>query len=224
MGWFDFLKKDKFPKTGFVEEYESLFEKKIPSIRPLDQLAFVVLDTETTGLDPKKDDILSFGAIKVGGYKMSVDSGMEIYLEAPKRNKESVQIHEILNYNEVFPRADFARDFLAYIGSDILVGHHIGFDLLMLEKTMKPFGFNKFQNPVIDTLHLSQRLEKGPNYDLALGKPGEYSLDSLCQKYGIPLDDRHTAAGDAFLTAQLLMKLLKIAEQKGIKDFGSLMK
>jgi DNA polymerase-3 subunit epsilon len=224
MGWFDFLKKDSIPKAKFVEEYEVLSEKKIPSIRPLDQLAFVVLDTETTGLDPKIDEILSFGAIKVRGYKMSVNSGMEIYLEASKRNKESVQIHEILYFNEVFPQADFVKNFLGYIGSDIIVGHHIGFDLLMLEKTLKPFGFKKFHNPVIDTLHLSLRLEKGPHYDLALGKPGEFSLDSLCQKYGIPLEDRHTAAGDAFLTAQLLMKLLKIAEQKGIKDFGSLVR
>lgn len=224
MGWLDFLKKDKVPKAGFVEAYEKLFEKKTPSLRPLDQLGFVVLDTETTGLDPKNDHILSFGAIKVKGYKMSVNSGMEIYLESPKRNKESVQIHEILYYNEVFPQSDFVKELLAYVGSDIIVGHHIGFDLMMLEKTLKPFGFKKFHNPTIDTLYLSLRLEKGPNYDVNMGKPGEHSLDSLCQKYGIPLDDRHTSAGDAFLTAQLLMKLLKIAEQKGIKDFGSLMR
>ncbi|WP_373524250.1 PolC-type DNA polymerase III, partial [Aquiflexum sp.] len=194
MGWFDFLRKEKITKAGFVAEYEKLFEKKIPSMRPLDQLSFVVLDTETTGLDAKNDHILSFGAIKVKGYKMSVDTGMEIYLDAPKRNKEAVQIHEILYYNQVFPQADFVRELLAYIGSDIIVGHHIGFDLLMLEKTLKPYGFKKFQNPSIDTLHLSLRLEKGPNYDLNLGKPGEHSLDSLCQKYGISLDDRHTAA------------------------------
>lgn len=224
MGWFDFLKKDKVAKAGFVIEYEKLFEKKIPALRPLDQLGFVVLDTETTGLDPKNDHILSFGAIKVKGYRMSVETAKEIYLDAPMRNKEAVQIHEILYYNQVFPQADFVKELLTYVGSDIIVGHHIGFDLLMLEKTLKPFGFKKFHNPSIDTLHLSLRLEKGPNYDIAMGKPGEYSLDHLCQKYGIPLDDRHTAAGDAFLTAQLLMKLLKIAELKGIKDFGSLMK
>jgi DNA polymerase III subunit epsilon len=49
-----------------------------------------------------------------------------------------------------------------------------------------------------------------------------YSLDRLCEKYQIELDDRHTAPGDAFLTAQLLLKLLKLAEKKGIKTFGEL--
>lgn len=224
MAWFDFLKKDGIPKAKVVEEYERLFEKRIPSFRNLDQLSFVVLDTETTGLDPRYDHVLSFGAVKVKGYNIRVDTALEIYLEAPKRNKDAVQVHGILDSNEVCPPTDFVRELLAYIGSDILVGHHIGFDLLMLVKTLKPFGFKKFHNPVIDTLHLSQRLEKGPHYDITPGKPGEHSLDNLCQKYGIPLDDRHTAAGDAFLTAHLLMKLLKIAEQKGIKDFGSLVK
>ncbi len=224
MAWFDFLKKNKVPKAGFVAEYEKLFEKKTPSLRPLDQLGFVVLDTETTGLDPKNDHILSFGAVKIKGYRIIVNTVLEVYLDAPKRNKEAVQIHEILYDNQVFPQADFVKELLAYVGSDIIVGHHIGFDMMMLEKTLKPFGFKKFLNPTIDTLYLSLRLEKGPHYDISLGKPGEHSLDSLCQKYGIPLDDRHTAAGDAFLTAQLLMKLLKIAEKKGIKDFGSLVR
>ena len=224
MGWFDFLKKDRIPKAKFVEEYERLFEKNIPSIRPLDQLSFVVLDTETTGLNPKADYILSFGAVKVKGFKMTLVNAMEVFLDAPKRNKESTQIHEILYPHEVSPRSEFVREFLSFVGSDIIVGHHIGFDLLMLEKILRPFGFKKFQNPVIDTLHLHLRLERGIHYDIHLLKPGEQSLDSLCQKYGIALDDRHTATGDAYLTALLLMKLLKIAGQKGIKDFGSLMR
>jgi DNA polymerase-3 subunit epsilon len=224
MGWFDFFNKNKVSKTTFVEEYEQLFEKKKPSIRPVDQLTFVVLDTETTGLNPKKDYILSFGAIKIKGYKMKVNSALELYLDSPLSNKESIQIHEILYHDQAFPLKEFAKDFLTYIGSDIIVGHHIGFDIAMLEKALMPFGLKKLKNPVIDTLALSMRLEKGPHYDPALGSPGEYALDSLCERYGIPLDDRHTAAGDAFLTAQLLMRLLKIAEQKGIKNFGSLIK
>jgi DNA polymerase-3 subunit epsilon len=224
MGWFDFFKKNKVSKTRFVEEYEQLFEKKTPSIRPLDQLTFIVLDTETTGLNPKKDYILSFGAIKIKEYKIKVNSAWEIYLDSPLSNKESIQIHEILYHDQAFPLKEFAKEFLTYIGSDILVGHHLGFDIAMLEKALRPFGLKKLKNPVIDTLALSMRLEKGPNYDPALGNPGEYALDSLCDRYGIPLDDRHTAAGDAFLTAQLLMRLLKIADQKGISNFGTLIK
>ncbi len=224
MGWFDFLSGKKVAKSAFVEEYEALFDKKIPNQRPLDQLSFTVLDTETTGLDVKKDYIVSFGAVKVKGYRLQLNQSKEIYLNAPLQREAALKVHEILYPIEISPLKDFAADFLKFVGNDIIVGHHIAFDLGMLEKVLRNFGLRSLINPVIDTQALAMRLEKGPHYDHALGKRGEYGLDSLCERYGIALDDRHTAAGDAFLTAQLLMKLLKIAEQKGIKNFGDLMR
>jgi DNA polymerase-3 subunit epsilon len=224
MGWLDLLFGKKIPKSSFVEAYESGFGKKIPAIRPVTQLTFAVMDTETTGFNPKTDHVISFGAIKLKGYSMQVSSCMERYLDVPVHNRESVKVHEILYPIEISPTKDFAVDLLEYVGNDIIVGHHIGFDLMMLEKTLSPFGFNRFLNPVIDTKYLAMRLEKGPHFDQKNANKEEYSLDAVCTRYGIDLDDRHTAAGDAFLTAQLLMKLLKIAETKGIKDFGGLMR
>ncbi|ERM83872.1 hypothetical protein P872_02305 [Rhodonellum psychrophilum GCM71 = DSM 17998] len=224
MGWLDFFGKKESAKAGFVKDYEALFVKGIPRMRPISQLNFIVLDTETTGLQPKTDYILSFGAVKVRGYTISVQSALEIYLNAPLQNRESMKVHEIMHSHEAFSLQDFAKDMLGFIGTDILVGHHIGFDIAMLEKALKPFGLKKLLNPLIDTKDLAVRLEMGPNYDTRYGKPGEFSLDELCGRYHISLDDRHTAAGDAFLTAQLLLKLLKIAEQKGIQDYGALMR
>ncbi|MCH7397316.1 3'-5' exonuclease [Belliella sp. DSM 107340] len=223
MGWLDFFTGKKISKSPFVKEYEALFEKKTPKLRPISQLKFVVLDTETTGLDTKKDYIVSFGAIKLKGYSIQIQETFETYLDAPIQNTNSVKVHEILYPIEISPLKDFASDLLRYVGSDIIVGHHIGFDLAMINKILKSFGLKELLNPMIDTKALAIRLENGPHYDPRMGKRGEYSLDSLCERYGIPLDDRHTAAGDAFLTAQLMMKLLKLAEQKGIKNFGELM-
>lgn len=224
MGWFDFLSRKKVSKYDFVLEYEALFEKKISKLRPVSQLRFAVLDTETTGLDTKKDYVVSFGAIAVKDYRMLVNQSIETYLDAPMQKEASLKVHEILYPVGVTPLKDFAEDLLKFVGNDIIVGHYIGFDLEILEKILINFGLKSLLNPVIDTHGLAIRLEKGPHYDSRMGKPGEYSLDALCERYGIALDDRHTAAGDAFLTAQLLMKLLKLAEKKGIKDFGELMK
>ncbi len=224
MGWFGFFGKKNFTKSAFVEDYEAFFSKKIPSIRPIDQLPFVVLDTETTGLQPSKDYILSFGAVKVQGYKIRIETVMEMYLDAPKKNREAIKVHELISKEPVMPLQDFGREFLDYIGNSILVGHHIGFDVAMLGKALKSFGLKKMQNPTLDTSDLAMRLEKGVHYELQFQNPGEFSLDTLCQRYQIPLDDRHTAAGDAFLTAQLLLKLLKMAEAKGIRDFGGLIR
>ncbi|WP_291781925.1 3'-5' exonuclease [Cecembia sp.] len=222
MGFFDFLRPKPIPKATFVTAYEGLFEKKIPAVRPISQLNFVVLDTETTGLNPKMDYIISFGGIKLSHFSIPVRNCKEMYLKVPIKNAEAIQVHELIRTKDPVALRDFAREFLEFIGPHILVGHHVGFDLAMLEKALRPFGLKKLQNAVLDTQYFAMRLEKGIQYDPSMGKPGEFTLDSLCERYGITLDDRHTAAGDAFLTAQLLMKLLKLAEKKGIKDFGSL--
>ncbi|SIS64242.1 3'-5' exonuclease [Belliella pelovolcani] len=222
MGWLDFLFGKKVAKTTFVEAYEALFAKNIPDQRPISQLNFTVLDTETTGFDVKKDYIVSFGAVKVIGYRLQLNQSKEVYLNTPIQKADSLKVHEILYPIEISPLRDFAEDFLHYVGNDIIVGHHICFDLGMLEKLLKQYGLRNLLNPIIDTQALAMRLEKGPHYDPRMGKRGEYALDALCERYGIALDDRHTAAGDAFLTAQLLMKLLKLAEQKGIRTYGEL--
>lgn len=224
MGIFDFLFSPPGKKAEFVMTYEAGFSNKIPASRGLGLLPFVVLDTETTGLTPKSDYILSFGAVKLKGFQITMEDTMECYLQTPRRSREAIEVHEILRPGELMTLEDFAERFLAYIGTSIIVGHHVGFDLEMLTKALKPFGFRKFLNPVLDTHSLAVRLEKGPHYDTSMGKPGEYTLDSLCERYQISLDDRHTAAGDAYLTAQLLMKLLKLAEKKGIGSYGKLIR
>ena len=224
MGLFDFLFSPPGKKAEFVLAYEAAFGNKIPASRGLGLLPFVILDTETTGLSPKSDYILSFGAVKLKGFQMSMEDAMECYLQTPRRSREAIEVHEILRPEELITLEDFAERFLSYIGSSIIVGHHVGFDLEMLTKALKPFGFRKFLNPVLDTHSLAVRLEKGPHYDSSMGKPGEYSLDSLCERYQICLDDRHTASGDAYLTAQLLMKLLKLAEKKGVGSYGELIR
>lgn len=224
MGWLESLFSKKIPKADFVRRYEDAFSKPTSPLRKIPQLQFTVLDIESTGLDIRRDEILSFGAVKVKGYLIEVKDSIELYLNTEKFKKESVAVHQILNPTDPISKAGFAEAFFAYIGTDILVGHHLGFDIQMLEKTLRPFGLAKILNPLLDTHSLALRLEKGPFAENLTLKPGEYSLDEVCPRYGIKLDDRHTAAGDAFLTAQLLMKLLKLAEQKGIADFRSLIR
>lgn len=224
MGFFDFLFPSPRKKAEFVTAYEVSFGQKIPASRGLSLLPFVILDTETTGLEPKTDYILSFGAVKLKGFQLNMQETLEWYLRTPGRSREAIEVHEILQPGELMDLQAFGEQFLDYIGTSILVGHHVGFDLEMLTKALKPFGFRKFLNPVLDTHSLAVRLEKGPHYDSSMGKPGEYSLDSLCERYQISLDDRHTATGDAYLTAQLLMKLLKLAEKKGIGSYGDLIR
>jgi DNA polymerase III subunit epsilon len=119
---------------------------------------------------------------------------------------------------------EFAEKSLDYFGNSVLVAHHIGFDLEMIQKACKPFGMEKLPNPKIDTMSLAIRLELGPHANRSQINPQQYSLDALCERYQIRTEDRHTAAGDAFLTAQLFLKLLRLASAKGINNFGQLIR
>jgi len=223
MSWWEFW-KPKSEKADFVASFLQQSRTPIPGIRAIDQLNFVVLDTETTGLNPAQDFILSFGAIKISQMTLQVSTAVEWYPVSPKNGKATAAIHGLLESNAPVQISEFVPNLLSYLGDSILVGHHLGFDLEMLLKTCKPFGLEDFPNFCIDTMNLAIRLEQGPNADHHQFKSEEYSLDSLCDRYGIQKDDRHTAAGDAFLTAQLLLKLLVVAKNKGIRDFSSLSK
>lgn len=223
MSWWEFWKKES-QKTDFVQAYLDKNSQPIPGIRALDQLEFTVLDTETSGLDTGKDSILSFGALKIQHEKIMINQSVEWYPESDKSGSKTAAIHGLIDIQNQLFLEEFARKFLSYIANTILVGHHVGFDLEMIKKTLSPFGVEYFPNPVIDTFDLAIRLEHGPQADISRIKREDYSLDTLCKRYGIEPDDRHTASGDAFLTALLFLKFLKIAKQKGINSFGSLLR
>ncbi|MCU0402006.1 MAG: 3'-5' exonuclease [Algoriphagus sp.] len=221
MSWWEFWKAET-PKTSFVQTYIEANADRIPGIRKVDQLNFTVLDTETSGLDPAKDSILSFGGVKISQAKIVVNQAVEWYPAATDSGKKTAAIHGLVTVPNTLSKEDFAKNFLDYIGNSIVVGHHIGFDLEILKNFLKPFGITQLKNPVIDTYHLAIRLEQGPMHDMSSIKKEDYSLDSLCQRYHLIPDDRHTAAGDAFLTAQLFLKLLAKAQSKGITTFQNL--
>jgi DNA polymerase-3 subunit epsilon len=223
MGWLDFLKRKQTIPFSFVQEYEKLFPAKISKGMSFSQLDFVVLDTETTGLNTSSDFIISFGSVRVSGYTIKIKKAKELYLKPKKLGREAIKIHGLIKSEGPLPLENFIKEVLQEIGNLPLVAHHAGFDKAMLEKAGKPFGLTKLRNFFLDTMDLAIRLEIGRNYNPHLVNLADYSLDSLCKRYHIALDDRHTASGDAFLTAQLLLKLLKVAERKGIKTFGDLM-
>lgn len=223
MSWWPFS-RSRAVQRDFVKQFLVEAKKPIPGIRLLDQVSFVVLDTETTGLNPSIDHILSFGALKIHDQKILVSSAVEWYLKTSKFGKEAIPIHELLRNDKEVSVEEFATQLLNYLDNHVLVGHSIGFDMEMLKKALKPFGLIDFPNPTIDIRDLAIRLDHGLLIDHSLINLQEYTLDSLCARFKIKAEDRHTAGGDAFLTANLFLKLLKLAAKKGISNWGQLNK
>ncbi len=210
--------KDKELRDGYL----SLFQSKVSKNTPIENLTFVVLDTETTGLNVKTDTILSVAAIKIINSEVSISDRIEYYvLDSDYSPDQSIEIHGITR-NRMNTGEDVnvvMRNIISFVGNGIIVGHHIAFDVKMLDKYVyKLLGFH-LKNKTLDTVGLNHRLEH------SFPKPMKpISLDDLAKKYGIALGDRHTAATDTFITAIIFLKLLNRLKKRGVDTYGSLIK
>jgi DNA polymerase III subunit epsilon len=180
--------------------------------------AYVVMDLETTGMDPQKDRVVSVGAVRLKQGRVRLgDRFGELINPGRDIPAEAIKVHGIKPdmLTHARPAGPVFQDFLAYLGNDILVAHYAPFDLHMVNKTMRSlFGF-PLQNLALDTVLLCQGviLPSDPYGIQAAGK--RCSLDALARRFGLPQEGRHTALGDALLTAMILQRLLGQLEQKG---------
>ena len=196
-------------------KYASLF-KESPS-KDFNDLIFVVLDTETTGFSFEDDRILSIGAVKIKKETISVQEVFDIYLEQEKFNKETVHVHGLLKngQRECISEVLALEKFLDYVGNAIIVAHHAGFDMGMLNTALERNDLPKLKNTVLDT---------GVIYKKTLIKSylvqpkSNYTLDELAEKFSISRKDRHTALGDAYITAVAFLKIISRLKEK--KNFS----
>lgn len=177
---------------------------------PLRRLTFVVFDTETTGLNPAEgDEIIQIGAIRIVNGRILYDETID-QLVNPRRSvpAASVEIHgispELLKeqptIDEILPA------FHHFAKGAVLVAHNAAFDMKFLQMKEEQCGV-RFDHPVLDTLLLSSVVH--PNQD-------RHCLDEVARRLQIPIVGRHTALGDAIVTAEVLVKLLPLLEASGI--------
>jgi len=211
------------PPPDFWSEYLQAFQQSPLSRHlPLAQIPFVVFDTETTGLNPRKDNLLSIGAVRVQGWQLDVGQCFELYVQQSYQPQSSaVEVHGILPGQQPYklPQEEAVKQFLKYCGNAVLVAHHLAFDLAVLNALLRPLAGDKLRNKGLDTARLARRVAQRPD----LAKPGTFGLDELCEQFHIPKSDRHTAAGDAYITGLLLLKLLYRLKKRGVRTLGDLL-
>ncbi len=164
----------------------------------------IVLDTETTGLDPAKGDrVVEIGAVELINH-LATGKTFHVYIN-PERNvpPEAEAVHGLstvfLKDKKVF--AAIADEFLAFIGSDMLVIHNASFDTAFLNAELNYLGRPPIlPERVLDTLQVARRKHPmGPN-----------SLDALCKRYGVDNSKRtkHGALLDSELLAEVYLELI----------------
>ncbi|TXI65950.1 MAG: 3'-5' exonuclease, partial [Flavobacterium sp.] len=180
--WFKKIVKD-YPK--FWETYLSCFDENESKTK-----RYVVFDCETTGLDYKSDRILSIGAVAIQNDQIIVGDFMEVFLQQDIFKPESVPIHGILKEGkeEKIVEAEAIIRFLEFIKDATLVGHHVAFDIEMINQALDRLNVGTLKNQAMDTDVMYQKLKYLPYEQQA-------ALDELCDIYKIKKSDRHTASG-----------------------------
>ncbi|MCC1491490.1 3'-5' exonuclease [Cognatishimia sp. F0-27] len=183
----------------------------------LRDLCFVAFDSETTGLDPQKDDVVQLGAVRVLNGRIVDGETLDTYVD-PGRPipAASTRIHGICDA-DVAGAPDFAKAcsaFHAFARDAVLVAHNAPFDIAFLRRYENRLGL-EWDHPVLDTVLLSA---------VVFGTTESHTLDALCDRLGITIPDalRHTALGDARATAEALVKLIPLLEGRGLTTFGAL--
>jgi len=178
---------------------------------PVEQVRFVVLDSETTGLNPQKDRIITIGAVAVVNDEILIEDSYEALLKV-EHNSSAVTVHGVTREESRAGMDEPAalQEFLKYLGDGVIVGHHIGHDVETFNAGyQRHFGF-RMPNASLDTMTLTLLLERDGAF---AGRPAiqDFSLDALCVLFNIVPHDRHTAPGDAFMTALVFQRLLRLA-------------
>lgn len=193
---FDWLTGGSLPQ--FWKNYLSLFDDN----DKLSNRRYVIFDMQTSGLDWKDDVIISIGAIGVVNNAIEVGDFLEVHVQQDKFTTQSIALNDVMkeDNNEKVVEAEAMIKFLNFIKDSTLVSHNINLDVEMINQALKRLDLGRLRNPIMDTNVLYQKWK-----DLPEG--AQATLDELCDALKVRKSDRHTASGNAYITAILFLKL-----------------
>jgi len=189
---------------------------------------FSVLDTELTGLDPRRDDIVSLGAVRMEGGRILVGGAWNTLVKPrAELGGASVLVHRITpgRLEKAPPFDDVLPAFRAWTEGTVLAGHCINVDLGFLDREARRLGLAPFDHPAVDTLSLygwlRQRLPAHPAFRAPIQ---EVDLTALARALGVAVERAHTALGDAYVTAQVLQRFLPLLAGAGVTSLSGLLR
>jgi len=179
--------------------YAYLFE-------PYEGDEYVCFDCETTGLSPKKDEIISIGAIIIKGNKIIHSKKFERFAKTKKPlNSESIKIHHIreCDIKNALDINDVITEFLEFIGNRPLVGYFLEFDCAMINKYIKQNLGITLPNKQIEVsaLYYDKMIKKYPEGNIDL------RFDVIMKKLSLPRLGKHDAINDVIMTSMIFLKL-----------------
>lgn len=203
------------------EEYFSVIDYR----RPVSEYEFVVFDTELTGLNPRRDEIVSIGAVRIKNLHILVDDCFYSPARTDgKGHSVGTFIHRITpdEVNSAPEPEVVIPAFVEFCGSAALVGHFLSIDISFLDRACRNILGGIMRNPCVDSIRLAKVRQKrlGKKSPAGYKAIDSYNLRGLAQLYGLPIFQQHNALDDALQTAYLFIFLVNSLLQEGQQTFG----
>lgn len=200
--------------TG-IQAYLALNPRPMPLETNWEKLRFVSVDLESTGLNPVRDSIVSMAGVGIANGTITIaDQFTEVV--PVQYNTASVTVHGITREESTEGKEESVavEALLQWIGDGVIVGHHIQHDLTLLNTALERHHGIQLRNVAVDTMEAFLAIREAGGFP-SREDPRGFSLDALCEFFDITPHDRHTASGDAFLTALVFLRILKQAGKIG---------
>jgi len=188
---------------------DALTREKVDLRQPLAALRWCVVDTETGGLDPQRDPLLSIGAVAIEHGRIALESSLEVGLTQAHSTAESnILIHGISDSEQRAgdPPHRALLDWLEFAGASPRVAFHAAFDQAVLQRAEREHLGVSIAAPWFDAAVVAPLLFP----DAA---PHCRQLDDWLAHFGIAVYARHGALADAYATAELWLLLLDAAQR-----------
>jgi DNA polymerase-3 subunit epsilon len=179
---------------------------------PFDETRFAVMDLETTGFHHHMgDEIIAIGAVIIEDGQIKTEKTFHELVDPHCRVPDEIQALTGIHPEMLAGCPSFfgiIQSFLRFIDGSVLVGHHVDFDVGFINAKLKKYCRTQLNHHMLDTIALAQFL--------GIRSRG-FSLDDLLVFYGIPSVGRHTALGDALMTAAVFMRLLAELRSRSVQ-------
>ncbi len=173
----------------------------------------VVIDCETTGLNPRRDEVIAIAAIKIRGRRILTSEAYRVILRSDKApSSASIKVHQLRakevaegrGMHEVLP------ELLRFIGGRPIVGYYIDFDVQMLDKYILPFIQAKLPNRRIEVseIYYALKYRNAPP-----GTVHDLRFAAILSDLGLPSLEQHDAFNDALMTAMMYVQLQDMQER-----------
>jgi len=191
----DWLKNINKEYPEFWKNYLAKFDQK--------SKRFVVFTTETTGLNPEKDVILSIGSFAIIDNAIQIGDNFESVLLQYKYFHDNGLSNEFILESKMkkLSEPDAIQAFIDYIGNAVLIGHHVDFDVDMINSALAKLGCGRLKNEALDIDVMYRKL-----IDI---NDKQFSLEELSEIFKLPKSYRNSPAEDAYTIGLLFLKLKK---------------